>query len=204
MSQASATVNTAASQSSTSESQTRPAPAPSALGLVAVLFYAIHAGVQIAQGRPTNLLWACHVGGLLTSLGVLLRLRDVATIGTLMLTVGFPLWAIDLALGSEFYPTSVLVHVGVLAIGACSLRQFDPPYQQWLKALAVMGTIIVAARLFTTPEDNVNLAFRPWANIPILYASLELHLLVLLGYWAIMLWLSEQVLRWLVTRRRPA
>jgi len=78
------------------------------LGIVAFVFYAIHATAHLYRGEPYDLLWACNVAAVLVALGLLLRNATLNAIGLLWLCFGTSLWILDLATGGEFLPTSTL------------------------------------------------------------------------------------------------
>jgi hypothetical protein len=136
----------------------RPEPA---LGIAAILFYAVHGAVHVARGHAENLLWACHVACLAVGIGLAVRSPHAVAAGFLFLVVGVPLWLLDLATGGEFLVTSTLTHVGGLAIGAWGVKRLGVPKGAWWRSLAGLFVLHVASR-FTPPGENVNLAHRVW------------------------------------------
>jgi hypothetical protein len=180
----------------------QPPVANRLLGLAACGFFAAHALVQWHAGRPENLLWACHVAALCVGLGLLLQFAPLTAAGVLMLCVGIPLWMINLYFGGAFYPTSILTHIGGFAVGVIGLRTIGWRRHDWLWAVGIVGALLVASRACTAPALNVNLAFFAWRNIFPEPPSDEFHVLLLLGLWAVGLWLSQFALsRW--TSRQP-
>jgi hypothetical protein len=75
------------------------------------------------------------------------------------LAFGTPLWAFDLAMGSVFFPTSALTHVGGLAVGWRTLQRLGWPIGAWRVAVVAGLGWLVVTRLVTLPEHNVNLVF---------------------------------------------
>jgi hypothetical protein len=170
------------------------------LGLLATGFFSLHALCQIHAGRHENLLWACHVADLCVGLGLLVRWPTLNGGGVLLLAMGIPLWLINLCFGGAFYPTSILTHLGGFTIGLIGLRRLPTARYDWLTAVALVATLLVASRAVTSPARNVNLAFSAWHAMGPVLNSPELHVLTVLGGWAILLWSSRQVLirfRWL-------
>ena len=161
------------------------------LGCLAILFYVVHGIFQFGRGDAANLLWACHVADLCVGLGLLCRIRWLHSMGLLMLLAGSPLWALNLLLGGPFLPTTLLTHIGGLAIGLAGLFFFGPPRHDWHKALLLFVVLLVASRLGTPVVLNVNLAF---ALRPLSWeiTSPLAHLVVVTLGWSLALWLAER------------
>lgn len=98
------------------------APATRGLGIAALGCYAVHGSFHLINGRPEDLLWACHLGAALVGIGLLVPSPIVTVLGTLFLSLGTPLWLMDLAAGGVFHPTSCFTHFGGLAIGLYGTR----------------------------------------------------------------------------------
>jgi len=160
---------------------------------LAVAFFAIHAARQLQAGTPGNLLWACHVADLCVGVGLIFRKPSVCAAGVLLLIVGVPLWIINLAYGGAFYPTSILTHVGGLTIGIVGLRRTGMPQESWLVAVGIVAALVLAARAFTGPAANINLAFEPWRWQNSWFLLPEIYVLALLGSWTVLLWSVQQV-----------
>jgi hypothetical protein len=165
------------------------------LGLLALAFYAVHGAVHVRAGHPENLLWACHVAAAVIGVGLLLGWATWVAVGVTWLVVGVPLWLIDVATGGEFTPTTVLTHVGGLAVGMVGLWQLRMPGGAWWKALLALAALQQLCRWVTPREANVNVAFS-------VYPWMEAYFSSYWRYWASMLLLfgllyfaAEQALR---------
>jgi hypothetical protein len=164
--------------------------------LVALSAYAAHVTRQLINDRPGNLLWACHVAVALVGVGALLRLRGAVAVGTLVLAVGLPLWAIDVAVGGEFFWTSVLTHFGGLGAGLIALRRLGGlPRLAWRHAMLAVALLIAISRLATAPAENVNLAFRAWGPFTAWFPEGPSHFFFLLAEWGLLLALAELAVR---------
>ncbi|QDU30584.1 hypothetical protein ETAA8_57300 [Anatilimnocola aggregata] len=173
-----------------------------ALGLAAIAFFLIHALYQQLHGRLENLLWACHLADLAVGLGLVLASRAITATGLVMLGFGVPMWLVGLATGGEFYPTSILTHLGGTTVGILGLRRLGGLQGDWWKAYLAILLLIVLSRCLTPAAMNVNFAFRTWGFAREWIPSLEIHLLSLLAVWAAGLFAAESVLRLLVRHNR--
>ena len=129
------------------------------LGVAVLAGYAVHAGYHLWRGEPEDLLWMCHLGAAAVGVGLCFRWPRWNAIGLLFLTVGVPLWTIDLLGGGQFAPTSLLTH-GLGLRGRCvGSATLGHAHGRWWQAwLALLG-IFAFCRLATPPRANVNLAF---------------------------------------------
>jgi hypothetical protein len=109
-------------------------------------------------------LWACHLAAVLVGVGLLGEWPAVVAVGVTWLAVGVPLWLFDLAMGGEFTPTTLLTHVGGLAVGLVGLWHLRMPAGVWWKALLGLAALQQLCRWVTPPAENVNVAFSvyPW------------------------------------------
>ena len=129
------------------------------LGVIALACYATHAAWHLAHHRPDDLLWACHLACVLVGVGLLASSPTLVAIGVSWLSFGLPLWAIDLATGGEFLPTSVLTHVVGFALGILGVRRLGFPRGTWWKAALAFVALWPITRALTERAANVNLAF---------------------------------------------
>ncbi|MFO0758653.1 MAG: hypothetical protein U0359_19320 [Byssovorax sp.] len=100
----------------------------------------------------------------MVALSCLANYRDGVAVGVSWLSVGIPLWILDLSTGGEFVPTSALTHLGGYAAGIFAIRKLRWPPGIWWKATAAQLTLILVTRLVTPPKANVNLAFSVWGG----------------------------------------
>jgi len=172
-----------------------PRGALAAAGLC-FLFYGAHAAWYAAHGRPlANLLWACHLGTLLVGGGLLFSSAATNAVGVLWLCLGIPLWILDLRAGGELVPTSILTHLGGLAIGAWGVRRLGFPAYAALPAVAGLLALNLVSRQVTPPAENVNLAFAVWHGWEGYFPSHPLYIATLLAGSAVAFALLTPVLR---------
>jgi hypothetical protein len=134
------------------------------LGVLAIAFYATHGTYHLTRGFPENLLWCCHLGALLVGLGLLSRRATLNGVGLCWLAIGTPLWLIGLACGGTFVATSVLTHLGGLAIGVWGARRLGMPRGVWWKAAVGMVLLHLLTRPVNPPGKNINFAGDTWTG----------------------------------------
>jgi len=77
------------------------------MGMVALALFATHEIVFIFRGQSENGLWACHVALLLIGLVLMVRSAACNAVGTFWLTVGFPLWIVNMPAAGCIESTSL-------------------------------------------------------------------------------------------------
>ncbi len=155
------------------------------LGVIGCAGYTIHAGYHILNGTPQDTIWICHISALLAGVAVLIRSPKLNAAGLLCLTIGLPMWVLYLFSGEPFIWTSPLTHVlGLIVaiIGAKALGGI--PRQSWVWATLFVAVMMVAARLCTPAEANVNLAFGPMAGLSLWRVTGAAHWALQLASWA--------------------
>lgn len=133
-------------------------------GVLAIAFYAVHAGVHLREHHPEDLLWACHVATVLVGLGLIFRSAVLNAVGFVWLVMGNAMWLLDLAGGGAFLPTSLLTHVGGLALSIVGLRAFGFPRHVWWKSVLAFLALQEVCRWITPAAANVNVAFAVWSG----------------------------------------
>jgi hypothetical protein len=166
-------------------------------GLLLLTGTAVHYGYHLYHQRPWDLLWACHVGAVLVGLGCLFDWPSCVGIGLLWLLVGVPLWILDLISGAELAPTSILTHVGGLALGITYVCLRGMSAGSWWKASLALIALQQLCRLVTPAEANVNIAFTIHKGWERWFPSYFWYWLVLTILFALVFAGSEFGLRWL-------
>lgn len=169
-------------------------------GLAAILFFLAHACYQHAHGRVENLLWACHLADLGIGIGLLFGSRCITATSLVMLGFGVPMWLVGIATGGEFYPTSVLTHVGGSLVGIYGLRSLGGLHGDWWKAYLAIVLLVVLSRWLTPVAMNVNFAHHTWPFARDWFSTPPGHLMSLFAVWATGLFLTEQGLQRMMNR----
>jgi hypothetical protein len=165
------------------------------LGVLAILAYAAHGANMAAHGFPENLLWTCHLGALLCGVGLLLAAPTWNLIGVLWLSIGTPLWLFNLWLGGSVVWTSLLTHLGGLAIGVVGSRELPPPRPAWWKALVLLLPLHWISRWVVPDGTNVNFANGTWGGFETHFPSDAAFLAAILAACGLTFFSVEALLR---------
>jgi len=174
------------------------------LGAAALGCYAVHATFHLFHGSPADLLWMCHLGAAVVGVGLLCASNITVAVGTLFLSLGTPLWFIDLAGGGEFYPTSCFTHIGGLVMGLYAVRRFGLPAGSWWKATLALIFLMVVCRFVTPAQANVNLAFSMYPGWEKVFSSYPPYISTMIAIAAIYFLIVEFVLRKWFVREQAA
>jgi hypothetical protein len=133
------------------------------LGFLPVIFFLAQATHYWRVGGLGNLLWMCNVGSLVLAIGLFFARRELIRAAAIWTIPGLGLWiryVLYATFDYEMVFSSILVHIGGIVIGLIVLRRVRMDRIAWAYAFAWYLIVQVAARLFTAPELNVNVAFR--------------------------------------------
>src|SRR5205823_6208058 len=126
------------------------------LGFVPLLFFAAQTVHYWRFGGLGNLLWMCNTGNLLMAVGLFLGHRELIRAAAIWTIPGLAIWILYVARDANF--SSTLAHVGGIIVGMFALRRVRMDRLAWLYAAAWSLLLQLAARWFTDPSLNVNLA----------------------------------------------
>jgi hypothetical protein len=171
------------------------------MGALALAFVVFNAASILLHRDPTDLLWACHVACALVALGQLFGWPAPNAIGVLWLSIGVPLWLLDLAGGGQLHPTSVLTHLGGLALGVAGIRVLGLPRHSWAKAILSLGTLGLFCRIGTPARANVNLVHAIHPGWESLFPSYPVYALCLFSLCGLAFLATERLIGLLAATR---
>jgi hypothetical protein len=169
-------------------------------GVLATSFFAVHTVEVLVARAPWDAVWACHVSCLWIAAGCFFRAPVPAAIGVSWLSYGTPTWLLDLASGGVLVKTSILSHLGGLAVGLFAARLLGWPRGTWWKALAALLALVLVTRLTTAPLHNVNLAFAVHPGWERYFPTYDRYFLFLLFTNALVFRLAERLARAALTK----
>ena len=170
-------------------------------GALAVAFFLIHAAALAHAGEHYHIIWSCHLGCLIVGIGLLVRLPWLYAIGFFWLTMGVPLWLLNVLTSHEFMLTSTLSHIGGIIIAVYGLGFIKIPRFAWAAATGGLVVLGILTRLVTPPEANVNLAFAVWSGWEDQFPSYFWYVVMLLSVAAVSFGSLEFFIRqWMLKR----
>src|ERR1039457_1798426 len=104
-------------------------------GILALLFYLLYVIHYVPTARAYNIVWPCHIGCLLVGVGLLLRKAVLNSIGLIWVTLGIPLWILNLISGSQSLVYSFLTHWGGFLLGLLGVYLLGIRKGSWWKAI---------------------------------------------------------------------
>src|SRR5215467_7305179 len=119
---------------------------PLALGMVALALFTTREIVFISRSQSENGLWACYVALLLIGVGLLVRSAACNAVGTFWLTVGLPLWIVDMLAAGGTESTSVLTHISGVILGYTGMKQLGLPSRTWVFSILGLAVLIGISR----------------------------------------------------------
>ncbi|MGD2271049.1 MAG: hypothetical protein PVI06_11665 [Desulfobacterales bacterium] len=166
-----------------------------AAGILAILFYVIHAGVLIQHNEPYHILWSCHLGCLLVGIGLLMPQPWLMSVGFLWLAMGVPLWILNVLTRAELMVTSTLSHFGGLAIALYGFRFLKMPPFSWAASTAGLILLGFFSRFVTPRHANVNLSHAVWTGWEEKFPSYFWYVVMLLSLAVIIFLVLEVAVR---------
>jgi hypothetical protein len=163
-------------------------------GILAVLFYLLYVIHYVAVGRAYNIVWTCHIGCLLVGVGLLSRKDVLNSIGLIWVTLGIPLWILNLISGSQSLVYSFLTHWGGFFLGLLGVYLLGIRKGSWWKAILAIALFAPPTHFLTPPAENVNLVHSIWPGWENVFGTFPLFLLAVLLYCSAVAFGLERIL----------
>ncbi|MDH5682566.1 MAG: hypothetical protein OEZ36_13330, partial [Spirochaetota bacterium] len=164
------------------------------LGILPLVFFGFHFYESWMLGQEGNLLWACHVSGLLLGLGFLLDNKMLTQVSSLWIVIGFPLWIIDLAYTDLWLVSSFFSHIGNFTLCLYGIYLVGARKNAWVYASFYFFICQGLARVFTDPKLNVNVSHRVYVGMDAVFSSYWEQWLVILISVPVVLWIVNRSL----------
>jgi hypothetical protein len=161
------------------------------LGVLPLIFFLIQFLHYRHYGGLGNLLWMCNAGNVLLGIGLLVGHREAIRAAAIWTIPGLAIWIKYVLLTSGgFYFSTTQAHVGGIIVGMIALRRIGMDERAWLYAFAWYLLTQLAARLFASPELNVNVAHGIQAGWEKTFSSywkfwMVMTVVVAIGLWVI-------------------
>jgi hypothetical protein len=148
-------------------------------------------------------LWLCHVSNLVLAAGLALRSPRTVGVAMLWLVFGSGAWILNLATGAAMVISSLLTHLGGLAVAILGVKRLGFPAGTWIRAVLVFALCQLLSRWLTPADLNLNLAHRVWQGWESAFPSYGWYLLMIYATASAVFIVVEVVARRLVDRDNP-
>lgn len=165
------------------------------LGVLPLFFFAGQTVHYWRFGGLGNLLWMCNTGNLLLALGLFMGHRELIRAAAIWTIPGLGIWIWYVAKDANL--SSTLAHVGGIIVGMIALRRVRMDRLAWIYALAWALLLQLAARWFTEPALNVNLAHKVQPGFERAFSRYWMFWLGLSVVVGIILWLLGKLFQWI-------
>jgi len=165
------------------------------LGIFPVIFFLAQFKHYWSTHELGNLFWMCNVGNLILALGLFLEKPVVTRLAAIWTIPGLIIWIIYVVLTWGLFVSSVLAHVGGLAVALIALNQVGMDRTTWRWAFGWYLVIQLLSRFLTAPALNVNLAHAVQPGWERVFQSYWSFWLVLTAATVVSVWLSG-ILLW--------
>ena len=160
------------------------------MGWIPLVFFALHFHYHWSREQPANILWMCHVSNVILAIGWMSAWPGLIRVAVLWLIPGLPLWIMESIQTGEVSFTSVLTHLGGLALGLILLYRVRSARWTWLYAMIWYLALQQICRMASPEALNVNIAHRMragWEGVFSAYWQYWLFtsLLALGGLWGV-------------------
>ena len=146
------------------------------------------------------MLWLCNLSNLVLAIGIFFRLPLLIGISVLWLIPGIPLWLFDMYRTGYSPVTTFLSHLGGLVVGLFALSRVKVNKNLWIPAW-IYGLIVqIICRLFTSPELNINVAFKIYGPLEKFFPNYWMYWIFNAVFAAIGLWLLSLICNIFLTR----
>jgi hypothetical protein len=167
------------------------------LGLLPMVFFLAQTVHYWRVGGMGYLLYMCNVGNLLLAFGLFFGRTELIRAAAIWTIPGLGIWIRYVVLEYDYVFSSFLAHVGGIVIGLIALRRVRMDRIAWAYSFVWYLIAQIAARFFTAPELNVNVAFRIQPGWEQAFSSYWKFWIVMSAVVAACLWVIGKALWWL-------
>ena len=128
------------------------------LGLLPLVFFLAQANHYWRTNELGHMLWMCNIGNLLLAIGLFLEKPVVVRLAAIWTIPGLVVWFLYVVLPWGLFVSSILAHVGGLAVAMIALRHYRMDRTAWLWAFGWYLVVQLLSGVVTPANLNVNLA----------------------------------------------
>ena len=129
-------------------------------GFLPLTFFVLQVLHYWRYGGLGNLAWMCNVGNLLLAVGIFFNHRELIRAAAIWTVPGLGIWFWYVWLNGSTAFSSTLAHVGGIIVGLLVLRRVRMDRIAWVYAFVWYLFMQIVSRAITSPDLNVNVAYR--------------------------------------------
>jgi len=171
------------------------------LGLLPLIFFIAQANHYWRTNELGNMLWMCNLGNLILAAGLFLDKATLVRLSAIWMIPGLIVWFVYVVLPWGVFLSSVLAHVGGLAVSLVALKWYRMDRNAWRYAFGWYLAVQLLSRFITAAALNVNLAHAVATGWDRRFQTYWSFWLVLTALTAVTLWVSGMIL-WAIWRPR--
>ena len=173
------------------------------LGLLPLIFFFAQAEHYWRTNELGHMLWMCNIGNLILALGLFFDKSALVRVAAIWTVPGLVVWFLYVVLPWGVFLSSILAHLGGLAVAMLALKRYRMDRSAWRHAFGWYLAIQLISRFITPKEFNVNLAHTVASGWERTFQSYWTFWLVLTAIAVAVLWVSGMIL-WAIWRPAPA
>ena len=171
------------------------------LGLLPLIFFIAQTIHYWPSNELGNMLWMCNLGNLILAAGLFLDKATLVRLSAIWMVPGLVVWFVYVVLPWGLFLSSILAHVGGLAVSMIALKWYRMDRNAWRYAFGWYLAVQLLSRFITAAALNVNLAHAVATGWERTFQSYWSFWLVLTALTAATLWVSGMIL-WAIWRPR--
>jgi hypothetical protein len=136
---------------------------PIHLRIIGTLLIVTVITVNLLFHNLTNIIWWCNISALLAGIALLCNMQQAALVGAAFMIIGLAGWFLNVVINHMFENTlSYITHFSYACIAVYIFFRIPVDRYFWLRGFAWYLFCQLLSRLFTSPAENINLAFNIW------------------------------------------
>ena len=160
------------------------------LGVLPLLFFFGQGAHYWRISELGNMFWMCNINLLVLALGLFFDQPLLVRVAAIWTIPGIFMWFFFYVVTWGVFLTSILVHVGGLAVAAIALRTYRMDRRSWRYAFGWFLIVQFVSRFATASQLNVNVAHAIQPGWERTFPSFWMFWLTLIIVTAAVLWLS--------------
>jgi hypothetical protein len=136
---------------------------PAHLRIIGAMLIITVIAVNLSFHSIENIVWWCNISALLTGVSLIFRMQQTALVGATFMIIGLAGWFMNVIINNMFENTiSYITHFSYACIAVYLFYKIPADHYLWLRCFVWYLLCQLFSRIFTSPAENINLAFSIW------------------------------------------